>query len=129
MICQSLTEKDVKGLPLSIMKGKIFYKRLNVPQKEFPWNISNKLKWFPLQKLNSVPRHVLSIKTTLPQRPHVLTSALLSILVVKITRMAEMFKPGIDKMIEGTNLKLITLLNVKHANLTHKDLLTDIHKV
>jgi len=62
-----------------------------------------------------------------PQQGHpALTSAFEPILVVTMPRVAETFKSVMDKMTYGTDFKLIHLLHVDNANLTHKDLNTTI---
>jgi len=89
--------------------------------------VKNK-KWYPLQRLNSVPRCLLEIQTTAPHGHSALVSALEPILVVTMPGVAETFKTVIDLMTHGTEFKLVNLWHAENANLTHEDLNTSIDK-
>jgi len=89
---------------------------------DHPSIISEEQAWNLLQRLNSVPHHVLEIQTT-PALGHlVLTSAMEPIELVTMHAVAETFKSVIDKMTYGTHFKLVQLLQAENANLTHEDL-------
>jgi len=92
----------------------------------FPGIVSEERKWYQLQRLNSVPHHLLEIQSTPPHGHPALISALELILVVIIPGVAETFKSVIDKMTHGTDFKLVNLLHAENGNLTHEDLNSSI---
>jgi hypothetical protein len=97
-----------------------------LPDNNFPGIIGEEQEWYPLQRLNSVPRRLLEIHTTPPHWHPALISAHEPILEVTIPGVAESFKTLIVKMTHGTDFKLINLLHVDNANRTHENLNTSI---
>jgi len=93
---------------------------------DFPGIVGEEREWYPLQRLNSVPRRLLEIQSTPPLGHPALISALEPILVVTMPRVADIFKSGIYEMTHGTDFKLVNLLHAEYANLTHEDLNTSI---
>jgi hypothetical protein len=93
---------------------------------DFPGIVGEQWEWYPLQRLNSVPRHLLEIQTMPPYGHPVLVSAHEPILVLTIPGVAETFKTIINEMTHATDLKLVNMLHPENANLTHKDLNTRI---
>jgi len=126
MICKLLTEKVIMGLQLSIVGGKYREVWVNIAQTDFRGIIGEELELDLLQRLDSVPRRLSEIQVTLPLGHLVLTSALEPILVVTMHRVAETFKSVINEMIYETDLKLVNLLHVENATLTHDDMNTSI---
>jgi len=88
-------------------------------QNDFPGIVGQERKWYPLQRLNSVPCRLLEIHKTPPHGDPALISAHEPILVVTIPGVAETFKSIIDEMTRGTDLKLVNLLLAKNANHPH----------
>jgi len=128
MICKLLTEKVVMGLPLCILWGNTLETWVILVDNDFPGIVGEEREWYPLQRLNAVPRRSLEIQTTPPHGHPALISAHEPILVVTMPRVAETFKTVIDEMTHGTDFKLVNLLLAKNANLTHEDLNTCIDK-
>jgi hypothetical protein len=95
-------------------------------ENDFPGIFGKELEWYPLQRLNSVPRRLLEIQTTPPHGHPALISAHEPILVVTMPGVAETFKTVINKMTHGTDFKLVNLLLAEKASLTHRDLNTSI---
>jgi len=95
-------------------------------QNDFPGIISEIQEWYPLQRQNSVTRHLIDILKTPPQVLSALTSALELMLVVTIPRVAETLKSVIDEMTFATDFQLINLLHTEHVNRTHEDLNTSL---
>jgi hypothetical protein len=126
MLCKLLTEKVVMGLQLSILWGNTLDEWVILADNDFPGIVGKERQWYPLQRLNSVPRRMLEIEITPPHGHPALVSAHEPILVVTMPWVAEMFKTVIDEMTQGTNFKLINLFHPENANLTHKDLNTSI---
>jgi len=126
MICKLLTEKVVMGLPLSIIWGNTLEEWVILADNDFPSIVGEEREWYPLQRLNSVPRRLLEIQTTPPYGHPALISAHEPILVVTMPGVAETFKTVIDEMTHGTDFKLVNLLLAENANLTHEDLNTSI---
>jgi hypothetical protein len=125
-ICKLLTETVVMGLHLSILWGNTLPNSVNMIQNEFPVIPGEERECYPLQRPNSVPRHLIEIrKCTLSQHP-VLSSAHEPILIVRILGVAEMFKRVIDEVIFATALEFMKLLQAEDPNLTHKDLNTTV---
>jgi len=93
---------------------------------DFPGIVGEEREWYPLQRLNSVPRRLLEIQTTPPHGHPTLESVLEPILVVTMAGVAESFKTVIDEMTHGTEFKLVNLLHAENANLTHEDPNTSI---
>jgi len=88
--------------------------------------VGEEQEWYPLPRLNPVPRCLLEIQATPPHRHPALVSALEPILVVTMPGVAEIFKTVIDEITHGTEFKLVNLLHTENSNLTHKDLNTSI---
>jgi len=128
MLCKLVTEKVVMGLPLSILWGNTLEEWVILAHNDFPGIVGEEWEWYPLQRLNSVPRCLLDIQTTPPHRDPALISAHEPILVVTMPGVAETFKTVIDEMTHGTDFKLVNLLHTENANLTHEDLNTTIHE-
>jgi len=126
MLCKLVTEKVVMGLPLSILWGNTLEEWVILAVNDFPGIVGEEREWYPLQRLNSVPRRLLEIQTTPPHGHPALVSALEPILVVTMPRVAETFKTVIDEMTHGTDFKLVNLFHAENANLTHEDLNTSI---
>ena len=128
MLCKLATEKVVMGLPLSNLWGNTLEEWMILAHNDFPGIVGEEWEWYPLQRLNSVPRCLLDIQTTPPHRDPALISAHEPILVVTMPGVAETFKTVIDEMTHGTDFKLVNLLHTENANLTHEDLNTTIHE-
>jgi len=126
MLCKLLTEKVVMELPLSILWGNTLEERLIMVHNDYPGIVGEEWKWYPHQRLNAVPHHLLEIQSTPPHGDPALISALEPMLVVKMPRVAETFKSVIDEMTHGTDFKLVNILQAENANLTHEDLNTSI---
>jgi hypothetical protein len=126
MICKLVTEKVGMGLPLSILWGNTLEEWVILVHNDFPGIVGEERKWNPLQRLNSVPRHLLDIQTTPPHGHPALVLALDPILVVIMPGVAETFKTAIDEMTHGTDFTLVNLLHAENANHTHEDLNTTI---
>ena len=82
MLCKLVTEKVVMWLPLSILWGNTLEEWINLAQYDFPGIIGDQREWYPLQRQNSVSRHLLEIQSTPLQEHPALTSAFDPILVV-----------------------------------------------
>jgi len=128
MLCKLVTEKVVMGLPLSILWGNSLEEWVILAHTGFPGIVGEMREWYPLQRLNSVPRRLLRIQSSPPHRDPALISALEPILDVTMHRVAETFKSVIDEMTQGTDIKLVNLLHADNANLIHEDLNTSIDK-
>jgi len=76
MICKLLTEKDVMGLPLSILWGNTHDEWVNMVQNNFPGITGEEPECDPLRRHNSVPRRLMEIPKTPPQGDPALTSPL-----------------------------------------------------
>jgi SNF2 family DNA or RNA helicase len=126
MLCKLVTEKVVMGLPLSIFWGNTLEEWVSLADNDVPSIVGEEQEWYPLQRLNSVTRHLLEIQTTPPHGHPELISAHEPILVVTMPRVAETFKTVIDKMTPGTDFKLVNLLHPKNAYHTYEDLNTSI---
>ena len=90
--------------------------------------LEKKPEWYPLQRLNLVPRGLLEIQTTPPHWHLALILAHELILVVTTPGVAQTFKTVINEMTHGTDFKLVNLLHAKNANFTHQDLNASIDK-
>jgi hypothetical protein len=119
MLCKLVTEKVVKGLPLSILWGKTMEEWVILAHNDCPAIVSEERMWYQLQRLNSVPRRLLEMQSPPPHGHPALISALQPILVVTMPGVAENFKSVIDQLTHGTDIKLVNLLNSKNVNLTH----------
>ena len=124
MICKLVTEKVVMGLPLSILWGNTMEEWVILAHNDFPGIVGEEREWYLLQRLNSVPRHLLEIQTTPSHGDPALISAHEPIMVVTMPGVAETLKTVIDEMTHGTDFKLLNLLLAENAILTHKDLNT-----
>ena len=100
-----------------------------VAHNDFPGIVGEEWEWYPLQRLNSVPRHLLEIQTTPPHGHPAHISAHEPILVVTMPGVAEIFKTVIDEMTLGTNFKLVNMLQAENVNLTQEDLNTSIDEL
>jgi len=103
MICNLLTEKVVMGLLLSIVWENSLREWANIAQNDYPRIIGIDWEWYPLQRLNPVPRRLLEIHTTPTHGHQSLTSAIETILVVTMPRGAETFNSVIDEMTYGND--------------------------
>jgi len=128
MIGKLPTKKVVMGFLLSILWGNTLEVRLNMAQNDYPGIIGEDLRWYPLQRLNSVPRHLLEILTTPPPGNAALASAHEPILVVTIPGVTETFQIVIDEMTSGTDFTLVDFFHGENVNLTHDDLNATIDK-
>jgi len=126
MLCKLVTEKVVMGLPLSILRGNTLEEWVILAHNDFPAIVGKEQEWYPVQRLNSVPRRLLEIQSTSLHSHRALISALEPMLVVTMPGVAETFKSVIDEMTFGTNFKLVNLLHAENANLTHEDRNTSI---
>jgi hypothetical protein len=103
MIWKLLTEKVVMGLSLSVLLGNTLAEWVNMVQNDLPGIVGEEREWYPLQRLNSVPRHLLEIQTT---PPHMHAAVILGhepLLVVTMPGVAETFKTVIDEITHGTD--------------------------
>jgi len=66
MLCKLVTEKVVMGLPLPILWGNTCEEWEILVHNDFPGVVSEEREWYPLLRLNSVPRRLLEIKSTPP---------------------------------------------------------------
>jgi len=116
------------GLPLSILWGNTVEEWVIFAQNAFPGIVSEEQEWYPLQGLNSVPRHLLEIPTTPPHwhPAHILT--LQPIMVVTMPGVAKALKSVIDKMTHATNFKCVHMLHTKNAYFTQYHLNTCINE-
>jgi hypothetical protein len=96
---------------------------------DFPGIVGEEREWYPLERLNSVLRHLLEIQTTPPLGYPALISAHEPILVVTMPGVAETFKTVINMMTQGTDFKLVNLWHPEYAYLTHEDLNTSIDEL
>jgi len=126
MLCKLVTEKVVMGLPLSILWGNTLEEWVILAHNNFPGIVGEEREWYPLQRSNSVPGHLLEKQTTPPHREPALISAHEPILVVTMPRVAETFMTIINEMRYGTDFKLVNLLLAENANITQNDLNTTI---
>jgi len=126
MLCKLVTEKVVMGLPLSILCGNTIEEWVIVAHNDCPGIVGEEREWYPLPRLNTVPRRLLEIEITPPHRDPALISAHEPILVVTGPGVAKTIKTVIDKMTHGTDFKVVNLLQAENANLTHQDLNTSI---
>ena len=128
MFCNLVTENVVMVLPLSILCRNTFEEWVNLAENNFPGIIGDEREWYPLRRQNSVPRRLIEIQSTLLQGHPALTSTFESILVATMPGVAETFNSVIDEMTYECDFKLINLLHMENANLTHKDLNTSIEE-
>jgi len=126
MLCKLVTEKVVMGLPLSILWGNTLEEWVILAHNNFPGIVGEEWGWYPLQRSNSVPGHLLEKQTTPPHGEPALISAHEPILVVTMPRVAETFTTIINEMRYGTDFKLVNLLLAENANITQNDLNTSI---
>jgi len=84
------------GLPLSILWGNMLEEWVILADNDFPGIVGEVREWYPLQRLNSVPRRLFEIQTTLPHGHPALVLAHEPILVVRMPGVAETFKTVID---------------------------------
>ena len=129
MLCKLVTEKVVMGLPLSILWGNTLEEWVILAHNDFPGIVGEEQQWYPLKRMNSVPRRLLEIQTTPPHGQPALKLAHEPILVVTMPGVAETFKTVINEMTQGMDFKLVTLLQPENANLTHEDLNTSIDEL
>ena len=86
--------------------------------------VGEEQEWYPLQRLNSMPRRQLEILKKPPIGHPALVSALEPISVGTMPGMAKTFKTIINEMTHGTQFKLVHLLHTRNANLNNDDLNT-----
>lgn len=94
---------------------------VNMVQDDYPKIMCEEREWYLFQRLNTVPYCIVMIQTTPPLGHLVLTSALEPLLVATMTGVAESLKSLIFKITIGTDCKLVNLLDMEYANLTHDD--------
>ena len=116
------------GLPLSILWGNTLEEWVILAHNDFPGIVGDELDWYPLLRLNSVPRRLLAIQTTPRDRHPALLSRLEPILVVTMPGVADTIKTVIDEMTHATKFKLVNWLHTENANLTNEDLNFSIDK-
>jgi len=92
MLCKSVTEQVVIGLPLSILWGNTLDEWAILAHNDFPGIVGEEREWYPLQRLNSVPRCLLEIQSTPPHGDPALISAIEPIPMVTMPGVAETFK-------------------------------------
>jgi hypothetical protein len=120
MICKLLTEKVVMGLPQSILWGNTVEEWVMLADDDFPGIVGEQSEWYPHQRLNSVPPHLLQIPTTTPHGHPALILAHEAILVLTMHGVTETFNTVLYEMTHGIKYKPINLLHAKYANLTLK---------
>jgi len=69
MICKFMTEKVVMGLPRSILWENTLEERVMLAHNDLPGIVGEEQEWYPFQRLNSAPLHLLVIQTT-PHHRH-----------------------------------------------------------
>jgi len=126
MLCKLVTEKVVMGLPLTILWVNTLEEWVILADNDFPSIVGEEQEWYPLQRLNSVPRCLLEIMTTPPPGHPALIPAHEPILVVTMDAVAETVKAVIDNMTHGTDFKLLNLLLTESSNLIQEDLNTSV---
>jgi SNF2 family DNA or RNA helicase len=126
MLCKSVTEKVAMRLPLSMLWANTLQEWVIVLRNNFLGIVGEERGWYPLQRLNSVPRHLLEIQTTPPHGHPALIQALEPFLVVTMPGVAETLKTVIDEMTHRTEFKLVNLLHAENTNLTYQYLNTSI---
>ena len=84
MICKLVTAKVVMELLLSILWENTHEECVILANKNSPSIVGKEQEWYPFQRLNSVPHHLLKIQTTSPHGHPALLSALEPILVVSM---------------------------------------------
>ena len=109
MICNLLTEKVVLGLPRSIGWGNTLEERVSMAQNVIPGIIGDERESNPVRREHSQPHRRSEILSTPPQGHPALTSAWEPILVVTVPGVAERFKSVINKIIYGTEFKLVNV--------------------
>jgi len=129
MLCKLVTEKVVIGLPLPILCGNTLEEWVILAHNDFPGIVSDEREWYHLQRLNSVPRHLLGIQLTPPPAHPALISALQPLLVVTILRVAETINSVTNEMTHGTDLKLVNTLHAENAKPTNENLNTSIDEL
>jgi hypothetical protein len=126
MLCKSVTEKVVMGLPLSILWGNTLEEWVILAHNDFLGIASEERECDSLQKLNSKPHRLWEILTTPPHGDPALISAHKPILVITMPGVVETFKTVIDEMTHGTYFTLVNLVHTENVNFTQKDLNTSI---
>ena len=114
------------GLPLSILWGNTLAEWVNMAQNNCPGIIGEEREWYPLRRHNSVPRRLIEIQRTPPQRHPAPTSTLEPILVVTMPGVGETFRSITDEMTFSIDFKLINLFHPEYANLTNEVLNTSL---
>jgi hypothetical protein len=61
MLCKLETEIVVMGFPLTILWGNTHEEWVILAHNDSPGIVGEEWKWYPLQRLNSVPRHLLEM--------------------------------------------------------------------
>jgi hypothetical protein len=85
-------------LPLSILWVNTLSEWVNTVLNNFPGIVSEEREWYLLQRLNSVPQHLLEIQKTPPDRNPALISAHEPILVITIPGIADTLRTVINPM-------------------------------
>jgi hypothetical protein len=129
MLCKVVNEKVVMGFPLSILPEITLQEWVILADNDFPGIVGEARERYPLQRLNSVPHHLLEIQTTPPHGHPALNTAHETIVVETMPGVAEAFKTVIDELTHGTDFKLVNLLNTENEDLTHEDLNTSIDEL
>jgi hypothetical protein len=97
MLWNLVTETVVMGLALFILWGNILEEWVILVHNDFPGIVGEEREWYPLQRLNLVPHHLLEIQTT-PHHGHPAhISAYEPIMVLTMPVVAETHKTVIDK--------------------------------
>jgi len=91
MLCKLVTQKVVMGLPLSILCGNTLAEWVILAHNDFPGIVGEEQEWYPLLRLNSVPRRLLEIQTTQPHEHPALISVHEPFLVVTMPAAADTF--------------------------------------
>jgi hypothetical protein len=118
-LCKLMIPKVVMGFPLSILWLSTLEEWAILANNDFPGISGKEGERYPLQRLNSVPCHLLEIRRTAPHGHPALILTTEPILVVKMHGVAETFNTGIDKMNDGSEFKLVYMLHTKNADHTH----------
>jgi len=126
MLCKLVTEKVVMGLPLSILWGNTLVEWVILAQNDIPHIVGKEWEWYLLQRLNSMPCHLLEIQTTPPHGHPALVSPVEPILVDTMPRVTETFKTVIDEITHGINFQLVNLFHAENVYLTLDNLNTCI---
>jgi hypothetical protein len=123
MICQLVTEIGLMDSPHSTLWGNTLEEWVMLAQNDIPCIVCEDREWLLLQRLNSVPSHMLEIQTTPPHRHPELVSDVEPILLLTIPGVAETFKTF---MTHGTKSALVNWFHAETEAPVHKDMDTGI---